>query len=347
MLQTIRRSRPCLAQRSLLAFVALVALAVAAVAGWACSDEEQTVTVYSGRSQNLIGPLLERFAEDTGINVEVRYGGSTDLALLLQEEGDRTPADVFISRSPGPIGFIVERGLLATLDDEVLELAPSSPSGYWVALTGRQRVLVYNSDLFDPADLSSSIYDLTDEEWLGRVALAPTNGSFQDFFTLFRLEAGDDAALEWLTALRDGGAPVYANNVAIVQAVARGEIEMGLVNHYYNLRIKAEDPSVVSENYAFVDGDPGGVTIATAIGATASGDTELAQRLIRFLLSEVAQEYFGQSNFEYPLAIGLDLDNIKAEVPGGPENIDLGQLDRLGSSLERTIDLIREAGFEP
>ncbi len=314
------------------------------MAGWACSDEEKTITVYSGRSQNLIGPLLERFAEETGIEVEVRYGGSTDLALLLQEEGGKTPADVFISRSPGPVGFLAERGLLATLDDDVLDLAPSSPSGYWVALTGRQRVLVYNSELFDPAALPTSIYDLTEEKWLGRVAFAPTNGSFQDFFTLFRLQAGDEAALAWLTALHDGGAPVYPNNVSIVQAVARGEIEMGLVNHYYNLRIKVEDPSTPSENYHFAAGDPGGVTIATAIGATASGDSDVAESLIRYLLSKGAQEYFGQANFEYPLAIGLELEGVNSEPPDG---IDVGQFDQLGGSLERTIEIIREAGFEP
>ena len=320
------------------------ALGLAAVAGWACSDEEESITVYSGRSQNLIGPLLERFEEDTGVKVEVRYGGSTDLALLLQEEGNKTPADVFISRSPGPIGFLAERGLLAELDDDVLQLAPSSPSGYWVALTGRQRVLVYNSEQFDPADLPTSIYDLTEEQWLGRVALAPTNGSFQDFFTLFRLEVGDDAALAWLKALHDGGAPVYGNNVSIVQAVARGEVEMGLVNHYYNLRIKVEDPSTPSENYHFPAGDPGGVTIATAIGATASGDAEVAERLIRYLLNKQSQEYFGKANFEYPLAIGLKLEGVNSEPP---EGIDVGKFDKLGGSLEHTIELIREAGFQP
>ena len=309
-----------------------------------CSDDDETITVYAGRSQNLIGPLLERFAEDTGIDVRVRYGGSTDLALLLQEEGDRTPADVFISRSPGPIGFLAERGLLAELDDDVLGLAPSSPSGYWVALTGRQRVLVYNKELFDPADLPTSIHELTDEKWLGRVALAPTNGSFQDFFTLFRLSDGDDVALTWLKTLHDGGAPVYPNNVSIVQAVARGEIELGLVNHYYNLRIQVEDPSTPSENHRFRDGDPGGVTIATAIGATASGDKGVSQKLIRFLTSKVAQEYFGQANFEYPLATGVELEGVNAESPGP---IHLGEFDRLGASLERTIELIREAGFEP
>ncbi|HCU99636.1 MAG: iron ABC transporter substrate-binding protein [Dehalococcoidia bacterium] len=318
-------------------------LLLGAVMAMGCSDGDEKITVYSGRSQNLIGPLLEMFAEETGINVQVRYGGSTDLALLLQEEGDRTPADVFISRSPGPIGFLAERDLLSELDDEVLGLAPSSPSGYWVALTGRQRVLVYNKELFDPADLPTSIHELTEEKWLGRVALAPTNGSFQDFFTLFRISAGDDKALAWLKSLHDGGAPVYPNNVSIVQAVARGEIEMGLVNHYYNLRIKVEDPSVLSENHNFQEGDPGGVTIATAIGAIASGDKDLAQELIRFLTSKVAQEYFGQANFEYPLATGIELEGVAQS----PVPIDLGEFDRLGTSLKRTIELIREAGFEP
>ncbi len=340
--QASRRTAPI--RRTWIALTLVLALVLGAVAAMGCSDDEETITVYAGRSQNLIGPLLERFAEDTGIDVRVRYGGSTDLALLLQEEGDRTPADVFISRSPGPIGFLAERGLLAELDDDVLGLAPSSPSGYWVALTGRQRVLVYNKEPFDPADLPTSIYELTDEKWLGRVALAPTNGSFQDFFTLFRLSDGDDAALTWLKTLHDGGAPVYPNNVSIVQAVARGEIELGLVNHYYNLRIQVEDPSTPSENHRFRDGDPGGVTIATAIGATASGNKDVAQKLIRFLTSKVAQEYFGQANFEYPLATGVELEGVNAEPPGP---IHLGEFDRLGTSLERTIELIREAGFEP
>ncbi|MXW25204.1 MAG: extracellular solute-binding protein [Dehalococcoidia bacterium] len=344
-MSTTRSSRqPAPIRRTWIALTLLLALVVGALAAMGCSDDDETITVYSGRSQSLIGPLLERFAEDTGVDVQVRYGGSTDLALLLQEEGDRTPADVFISRSPGPIGFLAERGLLAELDDDVLGLAPSSPSGYWVALTGRQRVLVYNKELFDPADLPTSIHELTDEKWLGRVAFAPTNGSFQDFFTLFRLSDGDDVALAWLKALHDGGAPVYPNNVSIVQAVARGEVELGLVNHYYNLRIQVEDPSTPSENHRFRDGDPGGVTIATAIGATASGDRAVAQRLIRFLTSKVAQEYFGKANFEYPLATGVELEGINAEPPGP---IHLGEFDRLGTSLERTIELIREAGFEP
>ncbi len=334
---------PARLRRASIPLAAMLALAAAALAALACSGDEGTLTIYSGRSQNLIGPLIERFAEDTGIDVEVRYGGSADLALLLREEGERTPADVFISQSPGPVAFLAERGMLRPLDDEVLALAPSSPSGYWVALTGRQRVLVYNADLYDEADLPASVHDLVEDEWLGRVAIAPANGSFQDFFTLFRLEVGDEAALAWLTALREGGAPVLGNNSGIVQAVARGEIGMGLVNHYYNLRLKDEDPSTPSENHYFADGDPGGVTIATAAGALVSGDRDLAGRFIRYMLGLEAQRYFGTETHEYPLAIGLDLGEVNA-LPVGAVN--LGEFDRLGGGLQRTLELIREAGFD-
>ena len=317
-----------------------VLVALSAAACWGAGSDD--IVIYSGRSQNLIEPLLERFEEETGITVSVRYGSSADLALLLEEEGDKTPADVFLSQSPGAIGFLAERGRLAPLSDRVLALAPGSPNGLWVAVTGRQRVLVYNAGELAPADLPESIFDLVEEPWLGRVAFAPSNGSFQDFFTLFRLEVGDDVALAWLQALVDGDAPIYGNNNAIVQAVARGEVGMGLVNHYYNFRLKAEDPSLSSENHLFADGDPGGVTIATAAGALASGDEVHAAQLIEFLLSAEAQTYFAEETFEYPLATGV-------EVPGAlipPGAIELGRFDELGSSLQRTIELIRETGVD-
>ena len=323
---------------SLLCLVVLAAFVAVACGGGGASE----VVIYSGRSQNLIQPLLNRFEEETGVRVRVRYGNSSDLALLLEEEGDKTPADVFLAQSPGAIDFLAERGRLAPLADDVLALAPASPNGLWVAVTGRQRVLVYDSSEIAPADLPSSIFDLAKEPWLGRVAIAPGNGSFQDFFTLFRLEVGDEAALAWLQALVDGDAPVYGNNTAIVQAVARGEIEMGLVNHYYNFRLKAEDPSLSSENHLFADGDPGAVTIATAAGVLRSGDQAVGAQLIEFLLSASAQTYFAEETFEYPLATGV-------EVPGAlipPGAIKLGRFDELGSSLQRTIELIRETGVD-
>src|SRR5690606_16321628 len=195
-----------------------------------------TLTVYSGRNEELIQPLLDDFTEETGIGVDVRYGDSADLALLIEEEGGNTPADLFISQSPGAVGYLAEQGRLADIGEDVLGLVDegdAAEDGTWVGLSGRVRTLVYNTDLVDPATLPDSVLDLTDEEYAGQVALAPTNGSFQDFVTVLRVELGEDEAQAWLDGMAAGDPPTFDGNTAIVEAVGRGEVPMGLVNHYY------------------------------------------------------------------------------------------------------------------
>ena len=234
----------------------LAALLALALLATACGDDDETaadggtsdsITVYSGRSEDLIQPLLDAFTAETGVEVEARYGDSAELALLIQTEGDSSPADVFISQSPGALGLLAGEGRLATLGDDVTAMVGdgfSASDDTWVGITGRIRVVVYNTDLVDAADLPDSVLDLTDPAYAGRVAVAPGNGSFQDFVTAMRNELGDDDTLAWLEGMAANGAPNYPKNSAIVEAVGRGEVEMGLVNHYYNLRALEADPSV-------------------------------------------------------------------------------------------------------
>lgn len=324
-----------------------IALAAALVALAACGGRD-ALTIYSGRGENLVGPLLERFAERTGIPIDVRYGGSGDLALLLAEEGDRTPADVFLSQSPGATGFLAARGLLRELPGDVLEAVDArfrSSSGRWVGLTGRERVLVYNRELIAPADLPRSVLEVTDERYRGRVGVAPQNASFQDFVTAMRLVTGDDATLEWLRDLAASSPRVYPNNNAIVAAVGRGEVAMGLVNHYYNERFLAEDPTLPSRNHVFPDRDIGAVLLVSSVSVTASSDdVERALRFARFMLSAEAQRYFSEETFEYPLAAGVE------PPPGLPPLAEIDapavDFDRLGGALERTTELIARSGLE-
>jgi len=312
------------------------------------SSDEEVLTVYSGRSENLIAPLLEDFTTSTGIEVEVRYGESADLALLIDEEGDRSPADVFISQSPGAVGFLAERNILRPLDSELLDLVPRrwrNAEGMWVGVSGRVRVLVYNEDLVDESGLPDSVFELADEQYRGLIGLAPGNGSFQDFVTILRETHGDDVALEWLTAMNDNEAVAYAGNSAIVQAVGRGEIPMGLVNHYYNHRALAEDPSLPSRNHYFPSGDVGSVLIATAVGILqSSDDSELGARFVSFLLGDDAQMFLAGETFEYPLALDVEpaVELPSLAVVGSA----LGDLDGLGGGLERTKELIGESGLE-
>lgn len=324
-----------------------VALLLALLAG--CGGDEDRLTIYTGRTANLVAPLLERFADETGISIDVRYGDSGDLALLVEQEGDRTPADVFLSQSPGALGFLQQAGLLGTLPDDVVGLVDdrfAADDASWVGLSGRVRVLVYNTDAVDESELPGSVFDLTDEAYAGRVGLAPSNGSFQDFVTAMRADAGDDATLEWLSAMHDGDNPTYANNNAVVQAVARGEVDMGLVNHYYNHRQLAEDPDSPSANHLFDDGDLGSLVLVTGAAIIEGTDLpEEAARFVEFMLGEEAQRFFSEETFEYPLAAGVEpfIDDLPPLEDIASPEVDLSTL---GGGFARTRELIEDAGFE-
>lgn len=326
----------------------ILAVALAAVLSLsACSGGREALTIYSGRTENLIGPLLQQFAEDTGTDIDVKYGDSAELALLLAEEGEQTEADVFIAQNPGAEAFLGDQGMLAALDDSLLGLVDEplrSPAGLWVGVTGRQRVLVYNEDLVDEDELPASVFELTDPAYEGRVGVAPQNGSFQDFVSAMVVSEGEEATLAWLDALADNGARTYPNNNSIVEAVARGEVPMGLVNHYYNHRFLEEDPSLPSRNHRFGGGDLGSIVIVSGVSMIAHTDRrDEATQFIEYLLSEGAQRYFSEETFEYPLAAGVapsqDLPPLDAAAL---PDVDF---DALGDTLRTTTELIARSGL--
>lgn len=340
--------------RSLAPFAASLCVAVLAAAGLVAgaaspaSAADGTLTVYSGRTEELIQPLIDEFTADTGIDVEVRYGDSADLALLIDEEGDASPADVFISQSPGATGYLDGAGRLRKISPSVLREVDEryrASDGRWIGVSGRVRVLVYNPDLVKPADLPDSVLDLTKPKYRDKVALAPSNGSFQDFVTAMREIEGEKATERWLTGMKDNGASSYASNSAIVEAVARGEIPMGLVNHYYAALAKDADPTAPVENHVFPNRDVGSVILVTSAAVVDStDDRRLAERFVRYLLSKPAQVHLAEDEFEYPLAKGVeplgDLPPLSSiEAP----RLDL---DTLGGGLLRTRELIAESGLE-
>lgn len=329
----------------LTAIAATVATLAALTVG--CSSGSGELVVYAGRGEDLVGPLLEQFAEDTGVPIAVRYGDSADLALLLAEEGDATDVDVVYMQTPGAVSFLGARDLLATLDEDTLSLVDErfrSENDRWVGITGRQRVLVYDQDAVPEADLPDSVFDLTDERYRGRVALAPTNGSFQDFVSAMRLVEGDDVTRAWLEDMVANDARVYPNNNAIVEAVGRGEVEMGLVNHYYNERFLAEDPSLPSRNHLFTGGDIGALVITSAAGVVAGTDQpEWASRFIEYLLSESAQDYFRDETFEYPLASGREADPALPSL--ADQELPQVDIDQLGD-LDTTVRMIQDSGLQ-
>jgi iron(III) transport system substrate-binding protein len=253
---------------------------------------------------------------------------------------------VFIAQDTGGIGAVEQAGLFAPLDPALLELvSPSfrSTEGGWVGLSGRVRVIVYNKGAVNPADLPTSVKDVTDPKWAGRVGWAPTNGSLQAFVTAFRLLEGDGAARAWLEALQANGAVAYPNNGSILQAVADGEVDLGLVNHYYLFQfLRDQGPDFPVANHYTAAGDIGSLVGVAGGGILKSTDQpDAAHALMAFLLSEEAQRYFAETTFEYPVTTAVP---PSADLPGlasvTPPDIDLNGL----ADLRGTVELMRSVG---
>lgn len=328
--------------------VALLALVLAIlVAGTtACSDDgAETLTVYSGRSEDLVAPLIEQFQDETGIRVSVRYASSTDLAATIREEGANSPADVFFAQDPASLGAVAEAGLFANLPGDVLELVPAEYADTgWVGVSGRSRVVIYDSQRVSPDDLPTSVDGFTDPQWRGRLAIAPGNSSFIAFVAAMILERGDAATLEWLRAVAANGPVIYSGNSPIVSATNEGAVEVGLVNHYYLLGLRSEVGTTRAENHFFTDPGPGSLVMPAGAGILASSTKQdAALRFVEFLLSPSAQEYFATETFEYPLVADVDPpQGLPAFDSLAHPEIDLSLL---ATVLDRATELISEAGL--
>jgi iron(III) transport system substrate-binding protein len=306
------------------------------------------LTVYSGRSENLVGPYFQQFSVETGIAAEVRYAGTGELAAALLEEGAESPASVFFAQDAGALGLLADAGLFAALPESVLERVPErfrSPDGLWVGVTGRRRTLAYNSDTVPVDELPASVLDLSDPAWSGRIGWAPENASFQAFVTALRLIEGEDAARAWLEAMIANGTVNFGDsNSAIVRAVGAGEVDAGLVNHYYVYAIKQEEGDAFPvANHFFAADDPGSLINIAGIGVLASApEPELALELVDALLSQQGQEFFVQETNEYPVVADVsppaDLESL-ADTPA--PDLDLGSL----ADLRGTLDLLTEVGL--
>jgi iron(III) transport system substrate-binding protein len=306
----------------------------------------ETLTVYSGRNERLVGPLYKAFTEKTGIEVKVRYGETPQLAATLEEEGAKTPADVFVAQDAGALGALAKAGRLQPLPKDLLAKVDArfrSTEGTWVGLSGRARVVAYNTAKVKAEALPTSILGFTDPAWKGRIGWAPTNGSFQAFVTALRLLKGDAAAKQWLEGINANAPRTYKNNAAIVEALGRGEIDVGFVNHYYLYAAKKDKGEALPvANHFVAAGDPGAlVNVAGAGVLKGTKKAEAAQKLVSFLLDAQAQKHFATETFEYPLVPGVE---AAAALPPlskvGSPDLDLSKLE----DLRGTLKLLQETG---
>lgn len=308
------------------------------------------ITVYSGRSEKLVGPILADFEKASGTKLDIRYGETAALATLLLEEGERSPATVFLAQDVGAVGALTARGLLAVLPQDVLATVPEkyrAAKQTWVGVTARVRTIVYSPTRTKEADLPASVLDLTKPQWKGKVGWAPQNASFQVFVTGLRKLVGDKTAGEWLAAMKANGTREYAKNGAIVQAVGAGEIDLGLVNHYYLYQLLADNPALGVANHFTAAKDAGSLVNLSAIGVLASAkpaDAAAGVQLAKYLLTPEVQARFAKETHEYPLVAGVaPPTGIKPLAELEPPPIDLSDL----GDLEGTLALLKQSGVTP
>ena len=327
--------------------LALAALALTLLLAPACSGGDDALVIYSGRSKALVQPLVDQFEAATGTPVKVRYGGTAQLAIALMEEGQASPADLFWGQDAGALGALSTAGLLAPLGGDLAADQPDafrSVGGTWAATSGRARVLAYSPARVDAAALPSSVFDLTDPAWRDRVGWAPANGSFQSFVTAMLATHGEKATRGWLEALRDNGAVSYPNNSALLQAIAAGDVDVALTNHYYLLRLRDDDPDFPAAQTSFEAGDIGNMVNVSGLGILASSSRRgPAEAFVSAMLAPSAQRFLAADVFEYPV-IELDAAGQTSGLVNRAELIEASprvELDAL-ADLESSLELLRE-----
>lgn len=350
--------------RRLLTLLLLAPLLLTACQPSGSGEEESSpLVVYSGRSKALIEPLVERFRSETSTPIEVRYGTDAQLLAALQEEGTASDADLFWANTTGALAEAVRNDMLVTLPDALLQQPASfRPSGgRWVPVTTRFRVLAFNPEVVDTTALPASVMDLpsmTDFE--GRIGWTPTYSSFQDFVTAMRSIHGDEATQQWIEDMLALEPKSYTSNTPMVQALAAGEIDLALTNHYYILRLREggaegeyegyDEPPVEGQpdapiaTYHFDAGDVGNLALVTGAGVLQNSDRpEAARAFLRFLLNDESQRFAATSVHEYPVVDGSELPSYMLPMSEALQispDFDFEQLE----DLDATLDMLRETG---
>ena len=308
--------------------------------------EPGSLVLYSGRSQKLIAPVVEQFEAATGIDVQVKYGDTFPVALMILEEGDKSPADIYWAQDPGGLGFLSAEGRLSELSSDISDIVhdwAKPGDGTWVGLSGRARTLVYTATIPE-SDLPSSLEDLTDPKWKGKIGWAPSNSSFQTMVTGMRTAWGEEKTIQWLKGIQANEPIVYSKNTPQVAAAAAEEISIGLVNHYYLHRFIADQGDTFNARNLYLnDGGPGSLIMVSGAGIlNTSSNKENAEKFLKFMISPVSQQYFTGQVYEYPVVDGVK--GHKFLTPIGEMKIpDLSMEDL--SDMQGTQVVLRELGI--
>jgi iron(III) transport system substrate-binding protein len=331
-------------------------LAVGALAGCggaASGASSLTITLYNGQHEQTTDSLVAGFEKATGIKVSVRDDDEDTLADDIVNEGSHSPADLIFTENSQVLEFLQGKDLLTKVDASTLANTPAkynSPQGDWVGVSGRVSVLIYNPALISESQLPTSVLQLADPKYKGKLAIAPQETDFQPIVTAVEQAYGQAKALSWLDGIKaNAGSHNYPDNETIADEVNRGSAAFGIVNQYYWYRMSAElgAANTKAKIAYFAAGDPGYVVdVSGAALLKSSKHQAAAQKFLAYLVSTQAQEVIANPkesiSFEYPIASGVTTQ--AGETPFAqlqPYPITIGEL----GTGTAAINLMREAGL--
>jgi len=331
------------------ASVVLALALVIPLAAAGCSDDDDgpSIVVYNAQHEQLIEELAPAFTEETGIDVQLRNGKDLELSAQLVTEGEASDADVFLTENSPAMSQVEREGLFSELPADIVAPIPEQfrpTSGLWTGFVARSTVLMYNTDLVDESELPTSILDLAEPEWAGRISFSPTGADFQAIVAAVLELEGEEVTRDWLQGIKDNGT-VYDGNNVVLEAVNAGESEVGIAYHYYYYRDQQE-AGEVSDNTAlhfFRNQDAGAFVSVSGAGVLASSDNKAdAEKFVDYLTSEAGQQGLADSYaLEYPLNPAVKLDPpVEPFDSLQPPAVNVSELD--GPAV---VDLMTEVGF--
>jgi iron(III) transport system substrate-binding protein len=326
--------------------VGAAVLSLAAGCGMGSGSRSELV-VYNAQHEELVAAMLKGFAKETGINVTLRNGSDFELANQIVQEGSASPADVFLTENSPAMTLVSDKGLFAPLDEDTMAQVPAefvSSKKDWLGFAARSTVLVYNTRSVQKAKLPKSIMDMADPGWKGQVGIAPSGADFQAIVSAVVAVEGESKAEAWLKGL-ESNAKIYRNNVAILSAVNAGEIETGIIYHYYWYQDQAES-GANSKNVQlefFGHQDPGAFLSTSGAGVLKSSKhVDDAQKLVNYLTGKQGQQALVDSKaLEYPVGNGIAANpKLKPLSELDPPKVDVGSLDG-----PQVVTMMQQAGL--
>ncbi|NUR05713.1 MAG: iron ABC transporter substrate-binding protein [Nocardioidaceae bacterium] len=331
--------------RRLTAVLGAAVLSLSVLTG--CSNDGPSLVVYNAQHEELIDAVAKAFTEKTGIEVELRNGSDLELANQLVEEGDASPADVFLTENSPAMTLVDSKGLFTKLDQKTLDQVPAQyrpDDGEWMGFAGRSTVLVYNTSQVSQEQLPVSLMDLAKPEWKGKISFSPTGADFQAIVSAVLAEKGEAATKAWLEGLKANGT-VYDGNNVVLESVNAGETAAGVIYHYYWYRDREEsgDNSDNTELHFFGNQDPGAFVSVSGAGVLKSSDDKAdAQEFVNFLASKDGQQVIADSYaLEYTLNPQVQLGRgVRPLSELDPPDVDVSDLNG-----PKVVDLMEEVGF--